>query len=125
MVRRVVLSGALGFFGGLFAAGILWWLNNQKRLNSIEQRLRTLENRVTEAESRILEFQSTYYEDKAEIEYWYSVLRREIEQLKLTSLNTERKEELDKWLDFLERAKAEKIQEAEQRPKEEPIPYVA
>jgi len=124
MVRRVVWAGAVGFVGGLAVAGILWWLNNQKRLRSIEQRLVALENRVAKVENRIFEFQATYYEDKAEIEYSYSILRREIEQLKLTSLSKERKEELDAWLDFLEQLKKQKIQEANRKEKEAPTVYI-
>lgn len=117
MVRKVVWAGAIGFFGGLAVAGILWWLDNQKRLESIEQRLMALENRVTAVENRALEFQATYYEDKAEIEYRYSILKREIEQLKLTSLSKERKKELDAWLDFLEQVKEQKIREAQRKRK--------
>jgi len=110
MVRRVAWAGAVGFFSGLLVAGILWWLDNQRRLQSIEQRLRVLENRVLTVENRILEFQSTYYEDKAQMEYAYSILKREIEKLKLTSLSEERKKELDAWLDFLEQVKKQKIE---------------
>lgn len=123
MVRRVVWAGAVGFFGGLLVAGILWWLDNQRRLQSMEQRLRVLENRVVTVENRILEFQSTYYEGKAQIEYAYSILNREIEKLKLTSLSEERKKELDAWLDFLEQVKKQKT-EAEQERKELPSVYI-
>ena len=124
MVRRVVWAGAIGFFGGLVVAGILWWLDNQKRLRSIEQRLMALENRVAKVENKILEFQATYYEDKAVIEYRYSILRREIEQLKFTSLSKDRKEELDEWLDYLEQVKQQKIQQAKRKRKESPILYI-
>jgi len=113
-----------GFLGGLAVAGIIWWLDNQRRLASIEQRLRALENRILTVENRILEFQSAYYEDKAQIEYSYSNLRREVEQLKLTSLSKEKKEELDAWLNFLEQARKQKIQETEQKRKESPIVYI-
>jgi len=124
MSRRIVWAGAIGFFGGLLVAGALWWLNDKKRLERIEQRLTALENRVDAVENKILEFQSAYYEDKAEIEYSYAILKREIEQLQVSSLSEERKKELDEWLDFLEQLKEQKIQEKQRKRKETPAVYI-
>lgn len=118
--RRVVLA----FIGGAVIGGIIVWFVTRRRFESIEQRLQALENRVAIIENRILEFQATYYERVADIEYQYSILRREIEQLKSTALNEERKKDLDEWLEFLERVKEQKTQEVQQKRKE-PTTYVS
>lgn len=96
----------------------------EERVQNLELRVVRIEGRIANVENRILEFQATYYEDKAEIEYRYSIFKREIEQLKLTSLSKERKEELDTWLDYLEQVKQQKIQQAKRKRKEPSILYI-
>jgi len=118
-MRRIVewiIAGAIG--------GAIVWLITRPKLENYEQRLSALENRTASVENRILEFQSTYHNDKADILYQYSLLKRDIEQLKQTALPLERKKELDAWLNFLEEIKTKKMREPE-RVKTKPLIYLA
>lgn len=94
----------------------------EERIQNLELRVIRIEDRIANVENRILDFQSTFHETKADMEYHYSLLKKEITQLKQTSLTAEEKQELDAWLDFLETIRRQKTQEREV-PREVPITY--
>ena len=124
--KGVVVGG--GIVGAI--VGVIALINHvcnakkqEERVQNLELRVVRIEDRIANVENRILDFQSTFHETKADIEYQYSLLRREIMQLKQTSLTVEEKQGFDVWLEFLETVRSQKTQEIEEQEREVPITY--
>lgn len=121
-MRRIIGYAIAATIGGIIGGAIVWWLT-ESRLKSYKQQLLALRNQIICVENKILEFQATYYEDRADILYQYSLLKREVEQLKQTALSPQKKRELDAWLDFLEKVTVQKIEE-QKKVRSKPTIYV-
>ena len=109
MVENTTLKRLIAFLIGLgVGAGVVWILT-RPTIDELKRRIKLLEDRV-------YEFQTRYENDLNAIREEYSVLYRQIQELRRTALTPETKQKVEELFQILEQ-----VYQSKQAEREHPI----
>jgi len=83
----------------------------QSRLQALEATVSRLERGVNQANARVVEFDSRYRIDISQLQYQYQLIRRDIDELKKSTLTREQKMRVEEPLQWPDQTTTRKSQQ--------------